>query len=148
MLSAAEENWAHCEVHLVDKSGLKVLADRIDAAAQPDVLAAGGGPRLVECRMNSVRHKMEGRTAFHLEWLAGVLGQYEDVRVIGWIVPPPTFPRIVAPVASHRAEHVAPEYPGADVLEAACREVVVGTDRPLAGTERLLESARRQEPSM
>ena len=54
MLSGAEENGAHRKVHLVDKESLEVLADRIDAAAKPDVLALGRGKSFFERRVNSV----------------------------------------------------------------------------------------------
>ncbi|WP_306667921.1 4-hydroxythreonine-4-phosphate dehydrogenase PdxA, partial [Klebsiella pneumoniae] len=48
-----------------------------------------------------------------------MVGQHEDRHVIGRGVAPPALPRIVGPGAAHRAEHVAAEDPGADIVEAA-----------------------------
>src|SRR5262249_43781361 len=54
---------------------------------------------------------------------------------------------VVGPGAAHRAEHVAPEDPGADVLEAAAREAVVHARVALGRVaEHGLEGACRKGP--
>jgi hypothetical protein len=73
------------------------------------------------------------------------VGEHEDVGVVGRVVAPPAFPAFVGPSATHWAEHVAPEDPGANVVEAPRREIVVRACRSIPAVH-LLEGARRQEP--
>ena len=61
VLAGAEQNGAHHKVHFVDKPGLKVLADRVDAAAEPDVLALRRGFGLAEALVNALRHGVKRR---------------------------------------------------------------------------------------
>ena len=54
---------------------------------------------------------------------------------------------MVRPGPAHRPEHVAAHDPGAEVLERAFREVVVGAGRPpVPPLDVLLEGAGRNEP--
>ena len=74
------------------------------------------------------------------------------------VVAPPALPAFVGPGPADRAEHVAAEDPGADILEAARRKGVVGARRPFAlagrgmipksllSTCHSLERARREDP--
>ena len=48
--------------------------------------------------------------------------QDEDISVIGRIVAPPPA-AVIRPVATDWSEHVAPEYPGSNVLESAPGQV-------------------------
>jgi hypothetical protein len=54
---------------------------------------------------------------------------------------------IVRPGSAHRSEHVAAHDPGAEILERACREVVVDAGRPaISPLDLPLEGAGWKEP--
>ena len=57
--------------------------------------------------------------------VAGVMGQHEDVAVIGRDIAPPAFPAGVLPGAAFVGEHVAAHDPCADVAEPARGEALV-----------------------
>src|SRR6476619_6837432 len=56
-----------------------------------------------------------------------MMRQHEHRDAIRRLVTPPALPAVVRPSATHGAEHVAAEYPRADVRESPRRAVVVGT---------------------
>src|SRR6188508_3287344 len=58
---AAQENRDDVDLELVHEPGGQVLVDDVRAAADEDVLVAGCLPRLVECGVDSIGHKGEGR---------------------------------------------------------------------------------------
>src|SRR5687767_2382109 len=90
---------------------------------------------------------MEDGATFHLQRRARMVGQDEDRHMVRWIGAPPAFPLIVWPVPAHRPEHVAAHDPGAEILERACREVVVDAGRPAVSPLDLpLEGASWKEP--
>ncbi len=47
------------EMHLVDQASAKVLANRGDSAAKPDVLTVGGLGGSLKCRVDAIGHEME-----------------------------------------------------------------------------------------
>jgi hypothetical protein len=59
---------------------------------------------------------------------------------------PPALPALVRPGPAHRAEHIAAEYPCADILEASRREFVVHAGLATVLTEHLLEGAGFESP--
>ena len=59
---------------------------------------------------------------------------------------PPAFPGFILPGPPKRAEHVSPQYPSADVLHGALREVIVHTGFPVAVSEHRPESFGFEEP--
>jgi hypothetical protein len=76
-----------------------------------------------------------------------MMGQDEDLDVIGRIVSPPTLPLGVRPIPANGTEHVPPKNPGPDIAKATRREIVVnpgGTAIP--GEHGLLEPAGRDQP--
>src|SRR4051812_10345279 len=90
---------------------------------------------------------MEDGAAFHDQWRARTVGQDEDRHMVRWIGSPPAFPLIVRPGSAHRSEHVAAHDPGAEILERACREVVVYAGRPIVPPHDVpLEGAGWNEP--
>src|SRR4051812_49709983 len=90
---------------------------------------------------------MEDGAALHLQRRARMVGQNEDRHMVRWIGAPPALPLIVRPGSAHRSEHVAAHDPGAEILERACREIVVDADRPAVSPEDVpLERAGRQKP--
>jgi hypothetical protein len=67
--------------------------------------------------------------------------------MVRWIGAPPALPLIVRPGSAHRSEHVAAHDPGAEILERACREVVVDAGRPAISPQDVpLEDAGWKEP--
>ena len=92
---------------------------------------------------------MEDGAAFHLQRRGRMVGQDEDRHVVRWIRAPPALPLIVRPGSAHRSEHVAAHDPGAEILERACREVVVDAGRPAISPQDFpLEGAGWKEPLM
>src|SRR6185437_5201431 len=137
-LAGPEDDRRDRDVHLVDQPRLQVLADGADAAADADVLAACGLTRLAQRRLDAIGHEVKRRAALHGERPARVVREYEHRRVVGRVVAPPAAPGFVGPRATHGPEHVAPEDPGADVCEAACREVIVDAGLAALGAQHAL----------
>src|SRR5579871_1403187 len=109
----------------VDKAGAQILPDRGSTAAESHILAARRLPRAFKGGLDSVGHKVKNGPALHRDRGASMMSEYEDVAVIGWFIAPPSLPLIVRPRSAHRAEHIAAQYPGADILKAAGSEIIV-----------------------
>jgi len=114
-------------MHLVNESCPKVLANRRHATAHANVFSVGCLGRSFECRLDAVGNKVEGRSSFHHEWRAGVVGQHEHRRMVGWIVTPPASPALVWPGTPQRSEHIPTHDPGADICHRTLRKSVVDT---------------------
>ena len=127
-------------------AGAQILPDRRHAAAQPDVAAARRVPRLLERGVDAVGDEPELRAALHRERRARVMRQHEDGRVIRGLVTPPALPALVRPRAADGTEHVAPEDPGADPVEALRRQVVVHARLAVFVAVHPLPGARVEEP--
>src|SRR5436190_24068340 len=106
-----------------------MLADGGGSAADSHILTSSGRPRLTQRRLDPLGDEMEDGAALHLQRRAWMVGQDEDRHMVRWIGAPPAFPLIVRPGSAHRSEHVAAHDPGAEILERACREVVVDAIR-------------------
>src|SRR6266852_4636304 len=74
----------------------------------------GGGPGLLERRMNSSGNEAKLGPARHAQWTPGVMGEHEDRCVIRRLLAPPTSPAFVGPWAANGPEHVAAEDPGTE----------------------------------
>src|SRR5262245_3066745 len=122
-------------MQLVDQTRAPILLNRRDAAAEPDVLAAGGLARALQRVFDAARHEVERRVALRRERLAGMVRQHEHLAMIRRLVAPPPFPAFVGPRAAHGAEHVATKNPGTDTGEPALRELVVDARRAALVTE-------------
>jgi hypothetical protein len=72
---------------------------------------------------------MKYRAACHFNGFAFMVRKHEYGGVERRIVAPPAFPTVIRPLAADRTEHVAPHYPGADVLESPSCKVVVYASR-------------------
>ena len=90
--------------------------------------------------------EVEGGSALHDEGLARVVGEYERRRVVGRIVAPPSLPRVVGPGAADRAEHVAAEDEGAEVIHRPVREFVVQIDGAISVAVHRAEGFCVKEP--
>src|ERR671939_189439 len=111
--ASAEQDWDHHDVHVVDESGSKELADHGGASADPYVLAVGGlaGP-LERLGRRSV-DEVERRAALHLDRRARVMGEDEDRCVERRVGTPRALPlRVLVP--SGVAELPGPHDLGAD----------------------------------
>src|SRR5688572_33488924 len=90
---------------------------------------------------------MEDGAALHLQRRARMVGQDEDRHMVRWIGSPPALPLVVRPGSAHRPEHVAAQDPGAEILERACREIVVDAGRPTVSPQDVpLEGTGWKEP--
>ena len=146
MLPRPEQDRANGQVELVDQAGAQILPDRRHAAAHPDILPAGRGPRLRQRGVDALGDESELRAAGHPERRPRVMGQHEDGRVIRRLVAPPALPAVVRPGTANGAEHVAPENPGPDSREALLRHLVVDTGLAVPLPVHLPEHARGEEP--
>jgi hypothetical protein len=96
--------------------------------------------------VDAVGDEVEGGAALHLERRARMVGQHEHRHVVGRVRPPPALPGIVGPRPADRAEHVAAEDPGAEVLEPGRGELLVDAGAAFAAAEHLLEGSGRKDP--
>src|ERR1700733_1437059 len=133
-------------MHFVDLAGNKILAKNGDTAADSDVLTLGCLHGSLQCRVQSVSDEVECGVACHLERSSSVMRQHEHGRVVGRSLAPPAFPGIVQPRTAHRTEHVAAQYPGANILEHLCSKIVVDSCGSSALTVDILEYFRMHKP--
>ena len=113
--AAAQEDRRDVQLQLVDQPGCQVLVDDVGAAADEDVLVAGGLPRPLQGGLDSVGDEGEGRVR-EGQRLPLVVGEDEDRLVEGRVVTPPAPPWIVAPGAAGGRTELAPTHDlGADV---------------------------------
>ena len=113
--AAAKQHRDDVQLQLVDESGRQVLVDDVGAAADEDVLVAGGLPRLLQGGLDAIGDEGERRVR-EGQRLPLVVGEDEDRLVEGRVVTPPALPRIVAPRAAAGRAELAPTHDlGADV---------------------------------
>src|SRR6185295_151150 len=146
MLAGAEQRRRYGKVHLVDQSGLEILPDRIHTAAEPDILVLRRVPRALQRRLDAVGDEVEGGAALHGERGARMVGEDEYVAVVGRVVAPPALPVVIRPRTPYRPEHVAAQDIGSDVIESACREVIVHAGRAALPSKHLPKCARGDKP--
>jgi len=146
MLSGAEQDRGDCEVQFVDESCAKVLPNRGDAAAEPDILTAGSIGGKLKCSADIVGNEVEYSTAIHCDRWPGMVGQHKDLRVVRRIISPPSLPRIVRPRASDGPEHVASQDPRTDVVEPARGKAVIYASRAVRIANHLLKGSRWEKP--
>src|SRR5206468_564602 len=105
--------------------GAEVLPDRGGASADANVASAGGCLGLFQRGMDSFGDEMERRPALHRHRGTGMMGEDERRHVVRRLITPPSFPLLIRPRPADWPEHVAPEDPGAHILESLFRDVVV-----------------------
>src|SRR5258708_7539289 len=133
-------------MHLIDKSGTKILPDSGDSAAKPDILSFRSVNSLFKCGMNTIGDEVECSSSAHGDRCARVIGENKDRGVIRRIVSPPALPCVVGPGAADRSKHVAAKYPCADAFEAAHREIIVNPRCAAILTRHLLKGTRGKKP--
>ena len=147
LLARSENDRRNSEVDFIDKSGAQKLADRRNATSDPNILSICGRGSTLGRGVNTLGDKMKRCTSRHGDRRARVVGEHEDRSVIRGIVAPPALPALIGPRSSHRPEHVAPDDPGADVVETATYKVVIDSYRStLRIPVQALESAGREHP--
>src|SRR5215218_3857219 len=112
--ASAQEDRRDVQLQLVDQTGRQVLVDDVGAADE-DVLLAGGLPRLLQGRLDSIGDKGESRVRED-QRLALVVRVNEDRLAEGRVLTPPSPPWIVAPwAAGGRTELAPPHDLGTDI---------------------------------
>ena len=124
-LSSTEKDRRDCNVQLIEQARAKILLYGVGPTTNSHVDPVGCLARLVKRLVNAACDEMECRVAFHLYGRARVMGQDEHWNVIGRVVPPPALPVHVRPGATNRSEHVPPEDPGTNILDAPRSEIVI-----------------------
>src|SRR3954466_10465065 len=114
-------------MQLVHQTGAQILSNGCYAAAKADIESARCSGRLLERGLNTSGNKAKLGAAGHSERRAWIMRQHEDRRVIRRLIPPPAFPTLIGPWATNRSEHVAPQYPGANLGEPLLRHCVVNS---------------------
>src|SRR5688500_18918205 len=92
--------------------------------------------------MDSVSDEIECRSAFHLDRLARMMRQYECRHMVRRLIAPPSFPFVIGPRSTDRAEHIPSEYPGAITAHTLRREVIVDARFSTLHSVLLAESLR------
>src|ERR1700683_1095291 len=112
-------------MHLVDQSGLKVLPHGGNPAAEADIFALRRIDSSLQRGLNAIRDKVERSASAHRDRCARVIRENKDCSVIRRSVAPPALPGVVRPASANRPEHVAPDNPRADTVEAAQYKIIV-----------------------
>ena len=146
MLSRTQHDRSNRQVQLVDEAGPQVLANGGHAAAEPHVASARCFDRLLQRGVNALGHEPKLRASRHPERRPRVMRQDEDWGVIGRLIAPPPLPTLVQPRAPDGTEHVAPENPGSDSVEALLRDPVVDARLSSGLPVHLPPEARWEEP--
>src|SRR4051794_41368973 len=97
--TVAEQYGNDVELELVQQPRRQVLLDRLGAAPDLHVLFARGVPRPFECALDPVGDEVKRGPTLHLERIAPVMGEDEDVVVVRRGVSPPALPPGGAPPA-------------------------------------------------
>src|SRR6202171_659561 len=111
----------------INQGSAQILPNSCYAATDADVAAARCSGRLLQSGVNAFGDKAKLRTSRHPKRRPRVMRQHKDGGVIRRLVAPPALPAVVRPRAPDRAEHVAPENPGADSGKALFRHSVVNS---------------------
>src|SRR5580700_7959069 len=72
--------------------------------------------------------------------------QDKRTYMIGRLVAPPSFPRVIRPRTAHRSKHVPSENPRADVIHAPPCPLIIHTSRAPFLPVHLLPCARGEKP--
>src|SRR3954465_12253210 len=106
-LAGAKQDRRDIERELVDDVGNEGLAHSRGAARDVYAALAGRLTRLCVSSVEAAGDEVKGRAAFHLDRLAGVMGEHKHRRVVRRLGTPPAAP-VLIPLAADRPEHVPP----------------------------------------
>lgn len=148
--AAAEQYGRDGDVHFVDQTGLKVLADGRGSAADAHIQFARGFAGALQRGVNAIRDEMKGGASLHLNGGARMMCEDEDLGVVGRVLTPPAFPLVIGPGTAGGAEHIPAHNPRANAVETAFRKIVVdaggAVGRGGVVGHHFPESARGAEP--
>src|SRR5688572_7243892 len=148
MFAGAKQNRRYRHVHFIHHARLQILTNGGGTAKKANVQATCCLTRALQRHEDPLRDEVKDGVPFHFQRRPRVMREYENGRVIGWILAPPAAPGLVRPGASDRAEHVATHYPCPDIFEAASREVLVDAGVPTLGALHPFEGAGAYQPVM
>src|SRR2546430_11602562 len=111
-LAGAEQDGRDVERELVDDPGTEGLAHSRGATRDVYAALAGRLTRLCVSGVEAVGDEVEGRPAFHLDRLVGVMGEHKHRRV-GRRVGAPPAPPVLLPPPAGRPAHGPPPAPSA-----------------------------------
>ena len=146
LFTGAHEHRPDDQMQLVDVAGAQILPDGGHAATEAHVAAAGSRFRLFQCGLDAVGDEEEICAALHPDGFARMMREYIDRRVIRRFFTPPALPALIRPRAADGAEHIAPENPGADILEAFFRDAVIDAGLAALAALHLDPGAGMEEP--
>ena len=146
MLAGTEQDGRDGQVQFVNEGSAQILPNCGNAATQPDIAAVRRIPRLLERGVNTVGDEPKYGPALHHERRSRMMSQHEDRHVVRRLVTPPAFPAVIRPRASHRAEHVSTENPGADSGESLRRNIVIYASLAIFISVHPLPGPRVEEP--
>src|ERR1700738_3679854 len=95
VLTGTDKGWSNGQVHLVDESSAKVLPNRCDPTAKPNISSIGNLCGAFQRGMNALRGEVKCRAAVHRDCCTRVIRQHEDRHVIWRVLAPPAFPGVV-----------------------------------------------------
>src|SRR5436305_3906681 len=131
-LAGAEQDRRNVERELVDDPGNEGLAHGRGAARDVYAALPGRLARLCVSGVEAAGDEVEGRPAFQLDWLVGVVGEHKHRRVVRRLGTPPAAP-VLIPLAADRPEHVPPhDVRAARAHEPVSRRRVGGVGAPVA----------------
>jgi uncharacterized protein YjbI with pentapeptide repeats len=102
----AEKHWDDVKHQLAETACPQCLLDSACTASHVNRLIARYLGGCGQCTVEAV-HKVEDGTALHLDRVVRIVGQYEHGGVIRGLRAPPAAPIGLAPLTTHRPEHVA-----------------------------------------
>src|SRR6185437_15033243 len=105
MLSSTKQDRRNGQMHFVDQTQGKVLANHGSSTADPDVFSVCRIPRSRQSRLGAIGNKMEYRVPFHRKVGPWVMREHKDGRMVWRIVAPPAFPEIVLPWTANGSKH-------------------------------------------
>src|SRR5690349_9097266 len=95
--TSGKQDRCNGDVHLVDQAFAKILLDHAHAATKANILACGRFASSRKGGGDAFGNEVEGRTPFHDQRRARVVGEHEHRHVIDGILAPPTSPAFVWP---------------------------------------------------
>ncbi len=112
-------------MEFINQSLPKVLPDCRSSASDPDILSVGRIASSFKRYANPFSNEMKGRASRHYEWRTRMIGEHENVRMVNWVLSPPSSPALIRPRTAHWSEHISTHNPGTNIVEAACGKVVI-----------------------
>src|ERR1700694_1667538 len=124
-LTSPKNDRHDVQVQLIEAAGCEILPDGDGTTGDRHVLIAGDGSGLLQRGRYPVRDERELSAALHRQWLARVMGEHENRRMVWRLVAPPALPLLI-PISGPTPKHLAAHDVGADTLGDLIGDVRVG----------------------